>query len=150
MRKIVENNPENTKNYLKPDNKKMLLIMVGIKLVLSIAGAFMMPAAEYPALAMFLLRLLMFAFVYDICCLYQVSLHIAQSYLIALLLFLLLLMGGVFVFHHFFSFLAQINPATEAGQNASMAVMGLIFLIPFIIDIIRLIKLTTAPKESEK
>lgn len=150
MRKIVDTNPENTKNYLKPDNRKMLLIIVGIKLALAVIGTFMMPAADYPAFAMFLLRLLMFAFVYDICCLYQVSLHIAQSYLIAFLLFLLLLMGGVFIFNHFFSFLAQINPATEAGQNASMAVMGLIFLIPFIIDAVRLIKLPADSGKEEK
>lgn len=141
MRKIVENNSENTKNYLKPTDRKMLLILVGIKLILAAAGAAAMPAGQYSGLSILLLRLLMFAFVYDICCFYQVCLHIAQSYLIAFLLFLVLLSGGVFLFNQFFSFLAVINPATEAGQNLSMIVMILIFLIPLLIDAVRLIRL---------
>lgn len=141
MIKIKKNNPENTKNYLKPTDRKILLIMTGIKLVLAAAGAFSMSAGDYIGLPAVLLRLLMLAFVYDICCFYQVCLHIAQSIFIAFLLFIFLLMGGVFFFNHFFSFLAGINPSTEAGQNLSLAVMALIFLIPFLIDAVRLIRL---------
>jgi uncharacterized membrane protein len=141
MKKIVAQNPENTKNYLKPDNMKALLITTGIKCILATAGTFFMRTGEYPGLALVLLHILMFAFVYDICCLFQVSLHIAQSYLIAFLLFIVLLLGCVFIFENFFAFLAAIDPATETGQNISMVVMILIFLIPFLIDIVRLIRM---------
>jgi len=142
MRKIVSTNPENTRNYLKPNDRKTLLIMVGIKLVLAIIGTFLMRIGEYPILATILLRILMFAFVYDICCLYQVCLHIAQSIFISFLLFLVMLLGAVFIFNYFFSFLAAFNPATEAGQNLSMLAMIFIFLIPFSIDAVRLAKLS--------
>lgn len=147
MLKIVKNNPENTKNYLCPADRKTLLIMVGIKLILAAAGAFAMSMGDYPGPSAVLLRLLMLAFVYDICCFYQVCLHIAQSIFIAFLLFIFLLMGGVFLFNHFFSFLSAINPATETGQNISMIVTTLIFLIPFLIDAVRLIRFLTAPKK---
>lgn len=140
MKKIVNTNPENTKNYLKPTDKKVLLIVVCIKLALAAAGTAAMPVGQYSPLSTLLLRLLMFSFIYDICCFYQVCLQIAQSYLISLLLFIVLLSGGVFLFNRFFSFLAVINPATEAGQNLSMIIMILIFLIPLLIDAVRLIK----------
>lgn len=146
MIKIKKNNPENTKNYLKPTDKRILLLMTAGKLALAAAGAFSMSMGDYSGLSSVLLRLLMLAFVYDICCFYQVCLHIAQSIFISLLLFLFLLMGGVFLFNHFFSFLADINPSTEAGQNLSLAVMALIFLIPFLIDGIRLIRLWCFPR----
>ena len=141
MIKIKKTNPENTKNYLKPGDKRVLLAVTGGKLALATAGALAMPMGDYSGLSALLLRLLMLAFVYDICCFYQVCLHIAQSIFIAFLLFILLLMGGVFLFNHFFSFLAAVNPSTEAGQNLSLAVMLLIFLIPFLIDTVRLIRL---------
>ena len=141
MRKIVENNPENTRKYLKPTDRKMLLSLVGIKLVLAAAGTIAMPIGEYSGLSTLILRLLMFTFVYDICCFYQVCLHIAQSILISLLLFIVMLSGGVFLFSRFFSFLAVIDPATEAGQNLSMLVMILIFIIPLLIDAVRLVRL---------
>lgn len=127
----------------------MLLIMTAVKLALALAGAFAMPMGDYSGLSALLLRLLMLAFVYDICCFYQLCLHIAQSIFIAFLLFIFLLMGGVFLFNHFFSFLAAVNPATEAGQNVSMIVMLLIFLIPFLIDAVRLIRLWLFPKKAD-
>jgi len=147
MKRIIEKNPENTKNYLKPTDRKLLLIMTGIKLVLALAGSLMMPIGEYSLPEKILLRTLMFAFVYDICCLYQVSLHIAQSFLIAFLLFLVLLLGGVFLFDRCSAFLASINPSTAAGENLSMAVMTLVFFIPFLIDVIRLIRLSRQEKK---
>lgn len=141
MRRIVHNNPENTKNYLTPADKKTLLIMVLLKLAFAAAGAFAMSMGTYSGFSAFILRVLMFAFVYDVCCFYQVCLHIAQSYFIAFLLFIFLLLGGVFLFNHFFSFLALINPSTKTGENLSMIVMALLFLIPLIIDAVRLIRL---------
>lgn len=149
MIKIQKNNPENTKNFLKPTDKKILLILIGIKLALALAGGFAIPMGHYSEGSALLLRLLAVAFVYDICCFYQVCLHIAQSIFIAFLLFILLLMGGVFLFNHFFSFLAAVNPSTEAGQNLSMAVMTLIFLIPFLIDAVRLARLWLSPKKAD-
>ncbi len=149
MIKIKQNNPENTKNYLKPTDKKILLVMTAVKLALATAGAFSMSTGDYTGLTAVLLRLLMLAFVYDICCFYQVCLHIAQSIFIAFLLFIFLLMGGVFLFNHFFSFLAGINPSTEAGQNLSLAVMMLIFLVPFLIDAVRLTRLWLFPKKAD-
>lgn len=141
MKNIFVKDTENTVNYLKPDNLKQLLITVGIKLALAVAGMFAMPVGDYSGFSKFILFLLFFAFVYDVCCLYQLSLHITQSILIGFLLFLVLLLGVSFLFTYGTAFLAGLAPSSAAGENALLIIMTVIFLIPFGIDIIRLIKL---------
>ena len=147
MKKLVNMNPDAAKQYLKPDKVKMLGIIVSIKLVLSIAFLFMARVEGYTGFEAFLFYLVMFTLIYDVCSFYQVCLQIAQSIFIGFLLFLLLLMGGIFIFNYGFAFLADINPTTVAGQNISMIVMALIFMIPLVIDAVRLIKLLTTDKK---
>lgn len=142
MKNIFLKNPETAVNYLKPENLKRLLITVGIKFVLAVAGMLTMPIGDYSGFSRFLLLLLMFAFVYDVCCLYQLCLHFTQSILIGFLLFLLLLMGIAFLFQYGLGFLAGVAPSSAAGENALLLLMAVIFLIPFLIDAFRLIKLT--------
>ena len=142
-------NPDAAKQYLKPDNLKMLGIIVGIKLILSVAFLFMARVDGYTGLEAFLFYLVMFTLIYDVCSFYQVCLQIAQSIFIGFLLFLLLLMGAIFLFEYAFAFLANISPATAAGQNLSMIVMAVIFIIPLIIDVIRLVKLAKTPAKKE-
>jgi len=149
MKKIRNMNPDAAKQYLKPDNLKMLGIIVGIKLILSVAFLFMARVDGYTGLEAFLFYLVMFTLIYDVCSFYQVCLQIAQSIFIGFLLFLLLLMGAIFLFEYAFAFLANISPATAAGQNLSMIVMAVIFIIPLIIDVIRLIKLVKTPAKKE-
>lgn len=149
MKKIRNMNPDAAKQYLKPDNLKMLGIIVGIKLILSVAFLFMARVDGYTGLEAFLFYLVMFTLIYDVCSFYQVCLQIAQSIFIGFLLFLLLLMGAIFLFEYAFAFLANISPATAAGQNLSMIVMAVIFIIPLIIDVIRLVKLAKTPAKKE-
>ena len=149
MKKIRNMNPDAAKQYLKPDNLKMLGIIVGIKLILSVAFLFMARVDGYTGLEAFLFYLVMFTLIYDVCSFYQVCLQIAQSIFIGFLLFLLLLMGAIFLFEYAFAFLANISPATAAGQNLSMIVMSVIFIIPLIIDVIRLVKLAKTPAKKE-
>lgn len=141
MKNIFIKDPETAVNYLKPDNLKQLLITVGIKLALAVAGMLAMPIGDYSGFSKFILLLLLFAFVYDVCCLYQFSLHVTQSILIGFLLFLVLLLGVAFLFEYGLAFLAGLNPATATGENVLLTIMTVIFLIPFVIDIVRLIKL---------
>ena len=147
MKKLVNMNPDAAKQYLKPDNVKMLGIIMAIKFVLSIAFLFMARVEGFTGLEAFLFYLVMFTLVYDVCSFYQVCLQIAQSIFIGFLLFLLLLMGGIFLFNYGFAFLANISPSTATGQNISMLVMALIFMIPLVIDVVRLVKLLKADKK---
>lgn len=149
MKKIINMNPDAAKQYLKPDNAKMLGIIMGVKLVLSIAFLIMARVDGYTGFAAFLFYLVMFTLIYDVCSFYQVCLQIAQSIFIGFLLFLLLLMGGIFLFNYAFGFLANISPATATGQNISMIVMALIFIIPLVIDVVRLVKLFKTPVKTE-
>lgn len=141
MKNIFIKNPETTVNYLKPDNLKQLSITVGIKLILAVAGMIAMPIGDYSGFSKFILLLLMFAFVYDVCCLYQLCLHFTQSILIGFLLFLLLIMGVAVLFQYGLGFLAGIAPSSAAGENALLILMAALFLIPLLIDTFRLIKL---------
>lgn len=141
MKNIFIKNPETAVNYLKPDNLKQLSITVGIKLILAVIGMLAMPIGDYSGFSKFILLLLMFAFVYDVCCLYQLCLHFTQSVLIGFLLFLLLLMGVAVLFQYGLGFLAGVTPSSAAGENALLILMAVIFLIPLFIDAFRLIKL---------
>ena len=147
MKKLVNMNPDATRQYLKPDNFKMLGMIVAIKLILSIAFLFMARVEGFTGLEAFLFYLVMFTLIYDVCSFYQVCLQIAQSIFIGFLLFMLLLMGGIFLFNYGFAFLANLSPSTATGQNISMIVMALIFMIPLVIDVVRLVKLLKTLKK---
>lgn len=147
MKNIFLKAPENVINYLTPGSVKQLLITMGIKFVLAVAGMLAMPIGSYSGFSRAVLLLLLFAFVYDVCSLYQVCLHIAQSVLIGFLLFLVLIFGIGFLLQYGAGFFADVSPATAAGENIIMAVMTLIFLIPFLIDAVRLIKKLHARKK---
>lgn len=134
-------NPENAINYLTPKSLKQLLITIGIKLALAVAGMFAMPVGDYAGFSQMILMLLLFAFVYDVCCLYQVCLHVTQSILMSFLLFLVLIFAIGFIFQYGAELFADLSPATATGENILMSVMTLIFLIPFLIDAVRLIKM---------
>ena len=149
MKKLVNMNPDATRQYLKPDNFKMLGMIVAIKLILSIAFLFMARVEGFTGLEAFLFYLVMFTLIYDVCSFYQVCLQIAQSIFIGFLLFMLLLMGGIFLFNYGFAFLANLSPSTATGQNISMIVMALIFMIPLVIDVVRLVKLLKTPVKKE-
>ena len=150
MKKLINMNPDAAKQYLKPDNAKMLGIIMAIKLVLSVAFLFMARVDGYTGFEAFLFYLVMFTLIYDVCSFYQVCLQIAQSIFIGFLLFLLLLMGFIFIFEYAFAFLANFSPATAVGQNISMIVMAAIFIIPLVVDVVRLVKLLMKPVKEEK
>lgn len=141
MKNIFLKNPENAINYLTPQTPKRLLITVGIKLALAVAGMFAMPVGDYAGFSHVILSLLLFSFVYDVCCLYQVCLHVTQSILMSFLLFLVLIFAVGFILQYGAELFADLSPATATGENILMSVMTLIFLIPFLIDAVRLIKM---------
>ena len=147
MKNIFIKDTQNTVNYLTPQSLKQLLITVGIKLVLAVAGMLAMPVGDYTGFAKILLSVLLFSFVYDVCCLYQVCLHVTQGILMSFLLFLVLIFAIGFIFQYGAALFAGASPATAAGENILMSVMTLIFLIPFLIDIVRLIKMLLAQKK---
>lgn len=150
MKKIINQNPDATKQYLKPETAKLQGIAVGIKLALSVAFLFMAQVDGFAGLEAFLFYLVMFTLIYDVCCFYQVCLQIAQSIFIGFLLFLLLLLGAIFIFEYAFGFLANFVPATATGQNISMLVMAVIFIIPLVLDVVRLVKLLKMPTKEEQ
>lgn len=143
-------NPDAAKQYLKPDTLKMQGIIMGIKLILSIGFLFMARIDGYTGFEAFLFYLVMFTLIYDVCSFYQVCLQIAQSIFIGFLLFMLLLMGIIYIFEYAFAFLANISPDTAAGQNISMIVMAALFIIPLVIDVVRLVKLWKNPVKKEQ
>lgn len=151
MKNIFLRDSENVINYLTPDSIKRLLVTVGIKFVLAVAGMLAMPIGGYTGFSRAVLLLLLFAFVYDVCSLYQFCLHVTQSVLIGFLLFLVLILGISFLLQHGAVLFADVSPATAVGENIIMVVMTLIFLIPFLIDAVRLIKkLHTRKKEAAR
>ena len=145
MKKIVSTNPDAARPYLKPDTRNMLLITMGIKLALSIVCTFFARLTGHDMLSTILFYLVMFSLMYDLCSFYQVCLQIAQSIFIGFLLFLLLLLGGVFFLNYALVFLADFTPATATGENISMLIMALICLIPLYIDVYRLIRIWNKP-----
>ncbi len=149
MRKIINNNPDATKQYLKPETAKLQGIALGIKLALSVAFLFMARVDDLSGLEAFLFYLVMFTLIYDVCSFYQVCLQIAQSIFIGFLLLMLLLLGIIFIFEYAFAFLADFVPATVTGQNISMLVMSVIFVIPLVLDVVRLVKLWKNPVMKE-
>ena len=145
MRKIINKNPDATKQYLKPETAKLQGIAIAIKLALSVAFLFMARVDGFSGLEAFSFYLVMFTLIYDVCSFYQVCLQIAQSIFIGFLLFMLLLLGGIFIFEYAFAFLADFSPATATGQNITMLAMALVFAIPLIVDLVRLVKLWKNP-----
>lgn len=149
MNNIFLKHPENAVNYLTPGSLKRLLTTMAIKLVLAVAGMLAMPVGDYAGFSRAILMLLLFAFVYDVCSLYQACLHVTQSVLMSFLLFLVLIFAIGFLLQYGAAFFTGASPATAAGENILMGVMTLIFLIPFIIDAVRLAKmLCTRKKEA--
>ncbi len=149
MKNIFLKDPENAVNYLTPQSLKRLLITMGIKLFLAVAGMLAMPVGDYAGFSKVLLMLLLFSFVYDVCCLYQVCLHVTQGVLISFLLFLVLIFGIGLLLQYGASFFTGASPATAVGENVLMGIMTLVFLIPFLIDAVRLVKmLCTGKKEA--
>ena len=150
MKNIFVKDSESRINYLKPDNLKQLLLTIGIKFVLAIAGMLALPMGDYSGFSKAVLLILFFAFVYDVCCLYQLCLHITQSILIGFLLFLVLLLGVSFLFTYGTAFLSGLQPSTATGEQLLLLGMALVFLIPFLIDLVRLIcfpKRSHSPQE---
>lgn len=147
MNSIFLKDPENTVNYLTPQTLKRLLITMAIKLVLAVAGMFAMPVSDYNGFSKVILSFLLFAFVYDVCCLYQVCLHVTQTILMSFLLFLVLLFAIGFILQYGAVLFMNISPATAVGESVLMSTMLLIFLIPFLIDAVRLIKMLLAQKK---
>ena len=141
MKNIFLKNPENAIDYLTPRNLKRLLVTIGIKLVSAAAGMLAMPVGDYTGLSHVLLELLLFSFIYDVCCLYQVCLHITQSLLMSFLLFLVLIFMIGLIFQYGAALFIDAVPATATGEGVIMGIMTLLFLIPFIIDVTRLIKM---------
>lgn len=146
MKNIFLKDPENAVNYLTPRSLKQLLITMGIKLALAVAGMFAMPVGDYAGFSQVILSFLLFSFVYDVCCLYQVCLHITQSILMSFLLFLVLISAIGFILQYGAALFVGASPATATGENILMSIMTLIFLIPFLIDIVRLIKMLCVQK----
>lgn len=144
MKNIFVRDPENNINYLTPATPGRLLATMGIKLTLAVCSLFALSAGTVTGLARILLYLLFFAFVYDIGSLYQLCLHITQSVLIGFLLFLVAVFGIGTAFQYSSGLLTRLAPETALGENIVTFVMLAVFLIPFLIDAIRLIKLLTA------
>lgn len=147
MKNIFLKDSENAVNYLTPQSLKQLLITIGIKLALAVAGMFAMPVGDYAGFSQVILSFLLFSFVYDVCCLYQVCLHVTQGVLMSFLLFLVLISAIGFILQYGAALFVGESPATAAGENILMSIMTLIFLIPFIIDAVRLIKMLCAQKQ---
>lgn len=149
MKKIVSMNPDAERAYLKPDTRNMLLIIMGIKLVLSIVCTCFARLEGYNAFSTVLFYLVMFALMYDVCSFYQVCLQIAQSIFIGFLLLLFLLLGAIFFLNYALAFLGSFAPTTPAGEAISMLVMALVCLIPLYIDVYRLIRIWNKPVEKK-
>lgn len=144
MNNIFVKDPENNINYLTPATPKRLLVTMGIKLVLAVSSLFALSAGTITGFARILLYLLFFAFVYDIGSLYQLCLHITQSVLIGFLLFLVVVFGVGIAFRYGSDLLMKLAPETALGGDIITIVMLIVFLIPFLIDTVRLVKLLTA------
>lgn len=144
MKNIFVRDPENNINYLTPATPKRLLVTMGIKLALAVSSLFALSAGTFTGFARILLYLLFFAFVYDIGSLYQLCLHITQSVLIGFLLFLVVVFGIGIAFQYSSDLLMKLAPETAFAGNIITTIMLVAFLIPFLIDTVRLVKLLTA------
>lgn len=144
MKNIFVRDPENNINYLTPATPKRLLVTMGIKLALAVSSLFALSVGTMTGFDRILLYLLFFAFVYDIGSLYQLCLHITQSVLIGFLLFLVVVLGIGIAFQYGSDLLMKLTPETALGGDIVTIVMLVAFLIPFLVDTVRLVKLLTA------
>lgn len=144
MKNIFVRDPENNINYLTPATPKRLLVTMGIKLALAVSSLFALSVGTMTGFDRILLYLLFFAFVYDIGSLYQLCLHITQSVLIGFLLFLVVVLGIGIAFQYGSDLLMKLTPETALGGDIITVVMLVAFLIPFLVDTVRLVKLLTA------
>lgn len=144
MKNIFVRDPENNINYLTPATPKRLLVTMGIKLALAVSSLFALSVGTMTGFDRILLYLLFFAFVYDIGSLYQLCLHITQSVLIGFLLFLVVVLGIGIAFQYGSDLLMKLTPETALGGDIITIVMLVAFLIPFLVDTVRLVKLLTA------
>lgn len=144
MKNIFVRDPENSINYLTPATPKRLLVTMGIKLALAVSSLFALSVGTMTGFDRILLYLLFFAFVYDIGSLYQLCLHITQSVLIGFLLFLVAVFGIGIAFQYGSDLLMKLTPETALGGDIITIVMLVAFLIPFLVDTVRLVKLLTA------
>lgn len=144
MKNIFVRDPENNINYLTPATPKRLLVTMGIKLALAVSSLFALSVGTMTGFDRILLYLLFFAFVYDIGSLYQLCLHITQSVLIGFLLFLVAVFGIGIAFQYGSDLLMKLTPETALGGDIVTVVMLVAFLIPFLVDTVRLVKLLTA------
>lgn len=144
MKNIFVRDPENNINYLTPATPKRLLVTMGIKLALAVSSLFALSVGTMTGFDRILLYLLFFAFVYDIGSLYQLCLHITQSVLIGFLFFLVVVFGIGIAFQYGSDLLMKLTPETALGGDIITIVMLVAFLIPFLVDTVRLVKLLTA------
>ncbi len=138
------NNDESTLlQYLKSKERSHILTTVIIKIILSAIAAVASTGSTSFDISTVLAGCLVFAFVYDVCCLYQFSLYLARSHIVAVIMCLVLLCGIGYLYDVLLSKLPWINAQYSMGVEAILIIfIVLIFLISLMLNIRSIIKLS--------
>lgn len=138
------NNDESTLlQYLKSKERSHILTTVIIKIILSAIAAVALTGSASFDISTVLVGCLAFAFVYDVCCLYQFSLYLTRNQIVAAIMCLVLLCGIGYLYDILLSKLPWINAQYSMGVEAILIIfIVLIFLIPLILNIRSIIKLS--------
>lgn len=134
---------KNTLEYLKAQERSRILTGVIIKLVLSVMGTIYLVKSMPLSFAGMIADALVFAMIYDLCCLFQFSLKITRNYIIGFFVFIAIVGGVLTLYNTVVEKYGFLNGNYTAFMEY-VIVLGLIvvLLLPLILSIRRIIVLS--------
>ena len=129
-------------NFLKGEKQTRILTGMIIKMIISgICVYFMQRGSEVNA-SMIFITVILFAMFYDLCYLFQVVLRLTGNYLIAIIVWVLLIVGAPFGFMWLGEKVPILNdPNSPVGALLTFIIVMVIFAFPLVFDICRIVKL---------
>lgn len=130
-------------NFLKGEKQTHILSGMIIKMIISgICVYFIQRGSEVNA-GMIFITLFLFAMFYDLCYLFQVTLRLTRNYLIAVIVWVLLIIGAPFGFMWLGEKVPILNdPNSTIGAFLTIVIAVVIFAFPLAFDICRIVKLS--------
>lgn len=139
----MDNDGNTTLQYLKSKERSHMLTTVIIKIILAaIAVVALMRSVPFNISAV-LAGCLIFAFVYDVCCLYQFSLYLTRNYIVGAIMCLALLGGAFYLYDVLLSKLNWLNAQHSMGVEVILTIfIVFILLVPLMLNIRSIMKLS--------
>lgn len=130
-------------NFLKGEKQTRILSGMIIKMIISGVCVYFMQRDSEVNASMIFLTVFLFVMFYDLCYLFQVVLRLTGNYLIAVIVWVLLIVGAPFGFMWLGEKVPILNdPNSAIGALLTFIIAMVIFAFPLVFDIVRIVKLS--------